>query len=316
MGTQFEAFLAGTDLEYLRDAGSQALDEVEVLEERLSHYRPDSEIGDLNQRAASEPVRVSPWLMRVLKGAIDLAEFTGGAFDPTMGALIQCWGFFRGGGAMPADADVAAAAEQCGYRYLELDETASTVRFQKAGLKLNLGAFGKGLAVDRMVEVLRELRVEAALLHGGTSTLFAMGAPPGETAWEVGLVDPRDPERRLGTVRLNDRALSTSGDYRQFFEHEGVQYSHIIDPRTGRPAQGTRSATLLAGNAADSDGLSTSLFVRGGTEAQRLVSERPEIGAILVSEDNNEQNGRVRTWGDVAFTPSEAPAMTVTGVDE
>ena len=316
MGTEFEAFIAGTDPAYLRDAGCQALDEVEVLDSRLSHYREDSEIGDLNQRAALEAVRVSPWLFGVLKRAVFLAQATGGAFDPTMGALIRCWGFHRGRGGMPDPQEIERASADCGYRFLELHETTSTVRFQRGGLKLNLGAFGKGLAVDRMVEVLRELRIEAALVHGGTSTLYALGAPPGEEAWEVGLVDPREPETRLGMVRLKDQALSTSGDYRQFFKHEGVLYSHILDPGTGWPAHGTRSATVLADNAADSDALSTSVFVRGDSEADRLVSERRVIGALLVSEDNNHQGGRVRTWGDVAFTPSEAPAVTVTGVDE
>jgi FAD:protein FMN transferase len=322
MGTEFEAFLAGADLDYLRDAGNQALDQVETLEERLSHYRADSEIGDLNNRAAAGPVRVSPWMFQVLRRAVDLAEFTRGAFDPTMGALLAVWGYHRGRGRMPEPGEIANASTRCGYQHLELSEIDSTVRFRKEGLMLNLGAFGKGLAVDRMVEVLRELRVEAALVHGGTSTLYAMGAPPGEEAWEVGLADPSDPEKRLGTIRLRDRALSTSGDYRQFFEHEGTFYSHILDPQTGWPARGSRSATVLAGSAADSDALSTGLFVRGAAEAERLILERSGVGAILVSEDNlvlgenNMQCGRVRTWGDVAFTPSEAPAVTVTGVDE
>jgi thiamine biosynthesis lipoprotein len=299
MGTEFQAVLVGPDPDYLRDAGNQALDEVERLEERLSHYRPDSEICDLNLRAPYGPVRMEPSLFALLRRAVDLSERTGGAFDPTAGPLVRCWGFFRGQGSLPDAGSITEARERVGTRHLELASEAQTVRFRREGVQLHLGAIGKGYAVDRVIETLRELRIEAALVHGGTSTVYGLGAPPGAEGWEIGLCDPSDRERRLGVVRLRDRALSTSGDYEQFFVTGGRRYSHILDPRTGYPAEGTRSATVLAENATDSDALSTAAFVLGEAGARHLCSEYPGLGAVLVPEPGAGGNQEVVVLGNV-----------------
>ncbi|HTE18646.1 MAG TPA: FAD:protein FMN transferase, partial [Armatimonadota bacterium] len=282
MGTEFEAVLVGPDADYLRDAAAQALDEVERLDERLSHYRADSEITDLNLRAAHEPVRLEPSLFALLARAVALCAATDGAFDCTAGPLVRCWGFFRGEGSMPSEDALRAARERVGSGLLQLDRENYTVRFAREGVQVHLGAFGKGYAVDVVVETLRQLRVEAALIHAGTSTVYALGAPPGAEGWDVGLRDPRDPERRLGVVSLRDRALSTSGDYEQFFEVDGRRYSHVLDPRTGFPAAGMASATVLGENAADTDALSTAAFVLGESGARRLWERFPGIGVVLV----------------------------------
>jgi FAD:protein FMN transferase len=302
MGTEFQAILAGEDADYLRLAGEQALDEVERLEERLSHYRADSEICDLNLRAAYEAVLLEPSLFRLLTRTIELSEATGGAFDPTAGPLIRCWGFFRGQGKMADPGAVEEAIRRVGYSLLDLDPEARTVRFRREGVQVHLGAVGKGYAVDRVVETLRELRVEAALVHGGTSTIYALGAPPGTDAWDVGLCDPGNREQRLGVVRLRDRALSTSGDYEQFFEADGRRYSHILDPRTGYPAEGVRSATILADSATDTDALSTAVFVLGEAGARQLCERFPGLGAVLVPDTGAEKTGEVVILGDVEMT--------------
>jgi thiamine biosynthesis lipoprotein len=284
MGTEFQAILAGPDRQYLLEAANEALDEVERVEARLSHYRFDSEISDLNVRAAYEAVLMEPSLLELLERAVALSRATDGAFDITAGPLVKCWGFFRGQGRLPEPGAVAEARDRVGSHLLEIDSGARTVRFQCEGVEVHLGAIGKGYAVDRMAETLRGLRVEAALLHGGTSTVYALGAPPSEDAWEVGLCDPADRERRLGTVRLRDRALSTSGDYEQFFELDGRRYSHVLDPRDGSPARGTRSATVLAPSATDTDALSTAAFVLGERGAGRLCERFPGIGIIVVPD--------------------------------
>lgn len=284
MGTEFEAILVGGPADYLRDAGNQALDEVERLEERLSHYRRDSVITDLNHRAAYGPVRLEASLYHLLARALALSAETDAAFDPTMGALIRCWGFFRGHGRLPGAEEVAAARERVGVRHLVLDAAEQTVHFLRDGVEVHLGAIGKGYAVDAAVRVLRELRILAALVHGGTSTVYGLGAPPGSDAWEVGLCDPSRRDRRLGVIALRDRALSTSGDYEQFFEVDGRRFSHILNPRTGWPAEGVRSATVLADTATDTDALSTGVFVNGIRGARELCAARAEAGVVLVPE--------------------------------
>jgi FAD:protein FMN transferase len=305
MGTEFQVILAGSDREHLEAAGNEALDQVERLEERLSHYRPESEICDLNLRAPYGPVRMEPGLFRLIARAVALSEATGGAFDCTAGPLVRCWGFFRGQGQPAAPQAVREALRSVGSSLLELDPEEQTIRFRRQGMQVHLGALGKGHAVDQVVETLRELRVEAALVHGGTSTVYALGAPPGENGWEIGLCDPGNRGRRLGVLTLRDRALSTSGDYEQFFEVDGRRFSHILDPRTGHPAEGVRSATVLAGSATDTDALSTAAFVLGVEKTRQLCDAFPGTGAVMVPEMGPDKVPSVVLLGDVAMTPGD-----------
>lgn len=309
MGTEFQAILVGPDADYLRDAGNQALDEVERLEAQISHYRPDSDLADVNRRAGFGPVRLEPGFFRLLQRALALSRETEGAFDPTAGALVRAWGFFRGQGRLPDDEALAEARAATGAGLVELDPEGGTVRFLHPGVQLHLGALGKGAAVDRAVETLRELRVESALVHGGTSTVYALGAPPNQEHWAVGLCDPRDRDRRLGVVPLRDRALSTSGDYEQFFEVDGMRYSHLIDPRTGFPARGVRSATVLADSAADTDALSTAAFVLGSRGAHLVLNRFPGVGLILAPEPEEGEAEPVLCLGAAKLLPAETESV-------
>jgi thiamine biosynthesis lipoprotein len=224
--------------------------------------------------------------------------------------LIRAWGFFRGEGRLAEPDAVREALECVGVRRLELDPEARTVRFAREGMQVHLGAIGKGFAVDHVVAELQRLGVESALVHGGTSTVYGLGAPPGQDGWYVGLRHPSDPDQRLGAVRLRDRALSTSGDYEQFFEVDGRRYSHILDPRTGFPAQGTRSATVVAASATDTDALSTAAFVLGAEGARRLGETYPELGVILVPDPGCDKSAEVLVFGEVEFIASEgSPAI-------
>jgi len=299
MGTEFQVILCGEDPDYLRDAAEQALDEIERVEAQLSHYRPDSDITDLNLRAAYGPVRLEPLLFGLLERARGLAELSGGAFDPTCGALIRCWGFYRGQGAPANETAVAAALHRTGFQQLELEPAGCTVHFRVEGLEVHLGALGKGYALDRAAAELRTAGVEAALLHGGTSSVYAVGAPPAAPGWEVGLCDPDDRARRIGTLLLRDQALSTSGDYEQFFEIAGERYSHILDPRTGLPARGTRSATVVAPSAADTDALSTAAFVLGVEGTRRLREQVPGFAALLMPEEAGGKKLQPVLLGDI-----------------
>lgn len=315
MGTEFQVFLVGTDPDQLRDVAHHVLDEVETLDARLSHYRADSEISDLNLRAAYEPVLMERSIFELVRRCVDYSENSGGAFDITMGPLIRCWGFFRGEGRLAESAAVEAALESVGVRLLELDAQERTIRFQREGVQVHLGGVGKGYAVDKVVAWLRQLGVEAALVHGGTSTVYALGAPPGEDAWYVGLCDPSDRSRRLGVVKLRDRALSTSGDYEQFFEVDGRRYSHILDPRTGYPATGMRSATVVADNATDTDALSTAAFVLGEDGARVLLERYPGIGVVLATGPGGDESAEIVVMGDVELNRDDAsPTLEEIGI--
>jgi thiamine biosynthesis lipoprotein len=284
MGSLFEIYLAGRERETLVGAAQEALEEIERLERQLSHYREDSDISRLNLHAPQQWVRLEPRLYHLLKRCAALHMETDGAFDITTDPLTRLWGFHRGEGRVPSEGEIRAALENVGmYRVLFEDED-HLVRFTAPQLSLNLGAIGKGYAVDAAVETLRFYNLSRAVVHGGQSTIYALGAPPDDDAWEFTLRDPRDHQTPVETVRLRDQAISTSGGYEQFFEVEGVRYSHILDPLTGYPAQGALSVSVIASSAADSDALSTAFFVLGAEGAQDYCRAHPEIRVIMMQE--------------------------------
>src|SRR5262245_55384650 len=192
MATRFEIALHGDNPISLRAAGEEAFDEIERIEARLSLYRPTSEIAHVNARAAREPVRVSPASFRLLEHAARLSAESGGAFDITIGPLMKCWGFVQGTGQVPTPEALVEARAKTGMRLVELDADRFTVHFVREGVMLDLGAIGKGYAVGVAAETLREAGVTSALIHGGTSSVYALGCPPEADAWKVAIEEPPD----------------------------------------------------------------------------------------------------------------------------
>jgi thiamine biosynthesis lipoprotein len=211
---------------------------------------------------------------------------TAGAFDIATGALTKAWGFHRREGRVPPPRELVAAMRATGYRHVVLDAERRAVKFRVRGLELNLGAVGKGYALDRAAELLRtKWGVRSALLHGGGSSVYAIGAPPGDSrGWPVRLKHPNSPGQSLGTVYLRDAGLGTSAATFQFFEYNGRKLGHLIDPRSGWPASGTASASVVAPTAAEADAMSTAAFVLGAEGAQRLTRLRPALGAVVLPE--------------------------------
>jgi thiamine biosynthesis lipoprotein len=284
MGTEFQIVLSGDDERALESAASYALDEVERLDRQMSLYDPRSELSWVNAHAAEGPVKVEPGLYRVLECAQRVCEETDGAFDVTVAPLVRLWRAYRRQGTVPPQSEIDRALALVGMEHVQLDPRGKTVRFDRPGVALDLGGIAKGYAVDRVAQLLRESGVRSALIHGGWSTVFALGRTPDREPWRIGIRHPRDAERRMGTVDLADAALSTSGSYESFFEVEGVVYSHIVDPRTGWPVQGMLSASVVSATALDGDALSTAFFVMGERKTRTCCSTRPEIGAILVPD--------------------------------
>lgn len=264
----------------------EALDIVDEIEGALSVYRDSSELTRLNATAAGGWQAVSEDVFGLLVRARELHDLTDGAFDVASGALVRAWGFLERAGRVPDAATLAAARERSGMRLVELDPDGRRVRFARPGVELNPGAIGKGWAVDRAVDRLATAGVRSALVHGGQSSVRARGVHgpdlPGRRGWPVGLRDPLRPGRRLATIALADRALGTSGSGTQFFVDRGRRLGHILDPRTGRPAAGVVSATVLAPTAADADALATALYVLGPAGLDRIAPAGGDVGALLV----------------------------------
>jgi thiamine biosynthesis lipoprotein len=308
MACEFEVCFPEGECENGTEFALESLDLVEMLESQLSFFRPESEISRINRLAAETPVEVEPALFDLLCLAMRLCEETAGAYDITSAPLWEAWGFARRAGQIPSDAQLAEARSCVGGHLLELNPAERTIRFRKPGVKINIGSIGKGYALDVCAERLLSLGMTRFLLHGGQSSVLARGSqtlePDGPLSqrergvgWEIGLCDPRQPSRRLAVVRLGDRALGTSGGQFQSFRHRGRRYGHILDPRSGRPAEGVFSATVVAPTAALADALSTAFYVLGPQPALTYCQIHPEIGMVMLCPGTHAGKVEIHTAG-------------------
>jgi thiamine biosynthesis lipoprotein len=276
MACRFEVTLPSEDAPHV-DTARGALDEVDALEAALTVFRETSEVSRVNREAAAGPVTVTPGLFMLLALCRDVHRATGGAFDPTSTPLSRCWGFLERRGRLPAPEEIAEARACTGMEKVELDEVARTVRLAAPGVGLNLGAIGKGWALDRITASLRARGVRRALLTAGGSSHRVWG---GEV-WELAL---RPGGEELGLLRLREAALGTSAAGEQHFEVEGRRFGHVLDPRTGWPAEGVRSASAAASEAAVADALATAFLVGGPALAGPYCASHPGTVAILTLE--------------------------------
>jgi len=311
MATRFELVLPGENTASLRAAGEEVIEEIQRLEARLSLYQPNSEIAHVNRRAAQAPVPVTAPVFALLDHARRLTEESTGAFDITVAPLVRCWGFMGGDGELPSPEALAAARACIGMDLVRLDPVERTVAFAREGVMLDLGAIGKGYAIERAIEILREGGITSALLHGGTSTIYALGQPPDADAWKIALaIPPQDPElpyARLTwkpggetaadtapaavgpqpvivTVPLRDEALSVSAVWGKFFRAEGRKFGHVLDPRTGQPVARAALALVALPSATETDALSTALLVEGAEGHDRIAGLRPGMKTLVAVE--------------------------------
>jgi thiamine biosynthesis lipoprotein len=287
MGSTYTIEMYGYERVQMEAAADAAFDEVRHLDELLSNYKPESEWSQVNRHAAEKPVKVRPELFRLLSACMRYSRESEGAFDITVGPLMKVWGFYKGSGHLPHRAEVAAALTRTGYRHVHLDEAAQTVWFDRPGTEIDPGGIGKGYAVDRMVDVLRQNGVVTALVAGSGSSIYGMGAPPNEPrGWRVEIRNPRDTSKTVAEVFLKDMSMSTSGSYEKFFRAEGKTYAHIMDPRTGYPAQGSLSVSVISPRTIDSEAWTKPYFVNG---RQWAVRHKPKDFRVFFCEDRMDQ---------------------------
>jgi FAD:protein FMN transferase len=308
MGSFFEVCLPASMLGAISLA-CHALDLIEELEAQLTVYRDDSEVSELNRTAHLAPVRVERRLFALLESAVAVSRETGGAYDVTSGALSEAWGFVKGPKHVPDEETLARARASSGWQHLRFDRETMTLGFDREGVRINLGSIGKGYAIDRAIELIRDHSlVDSALVIGGRSSLFALGSPPGQFAgrWEIALRNPFEPDAPLGALRLRNRGLGTSGAAFQQFVVDNRVYGHIIDPRTGVPAQGPASVTVLAPTAAIADALSTAFYLLGPDAARSYTADHPEIGVVMVLQGPSGSLPQLLAFGlgDSDFVPA------------
>ncbi len=313
MACEFEVLLNQHQYPQGADRAVEALDLVEQLEARLSVYRPHSDLSLLNRFGSARPIPLSSDTLTMLQLSQDIYGWTDGAFDITAGKLSEVWGFSRRQGAVPTDEQIADALLLVGSQWIELDAILSRGRLLRPGVQTNPGAIGKGYALDRAAQHLTATGIADYMIHGGLSSVVARGHrqhPQTGGGWLVSLRHPWRLEQVLGTIRLRDSALATSGSGKQFFHFGGRRYSHIIDPRSGWPAQGVLSATVICRSGAVADALATALFVMGPEAAREFCRKHPQVGAILVVASQRAASPQIETYNLTAddWAAEQSPA--------
>ena len=302
MGTQNVFLVAGASEAILRRAVQEGMQLLDRLEQRLSKFLPDSDVTLVNELGAHSPVHVSSDLFNVLEKAHQACHYTDGAFDPTVGPLLDAWGFVNQDWRVPADSEIERLLELRGMHHVKLNSAAQTVHLRRPGVTIDLGAIGKGYAADRLAESLRGHGVTTGAVICGRSTVVTWGTPPGEDNWSFDVVHPLRPQSSLLTLAVEPGALSSSGAYEKCFHHGAHEYGHVFDPRTGRPTcSPMKGVTVWTRSAMLGDVLSTALFVRGREAlssseklaqlATRWEGDDARTGFLLVEAAPNNAEG-------------------------
>jgi len=255
--------------------------EVARIEGLMSTYIEGSEISEVNRAAAKGPVAAGDELINLILRSLDISMLTRGAFDITYDSIGQYYDFRMR--RRPDAAKIQEELERIDYRLVAVDRLEGTVRFLAPGVRINLGGIAKGYTVERAVSLLRSRGIQHGIVTaGGDSRL--LGDRRGQP-FMVGIRDPRNDDEVALTIPLEDEAISTSGDYERYFEEDGQRYHHIIEPTTGLPAGGVRSATIVGPDAVLTDALSTSVFVLGVDQGLRLIATLPDYEGIVIDAE-------------------------------
>jgi len=269
---------------------SLAFDRIHYLEDIFSANLEGTDLDRVNKSAGLNPVEVRPELIDVLEKALEYAEKSGGAFDPTVGPLVKLWGIGTDEGRVPENEEIKKTLELVNYREVEINREKGTVFLKRAGMALDLGAIAKGYAADEAARLLAKEGVESGIIDLG-GNIFAMGERKESTGkgapWRVGVQDPRaERGNYIGILNVKNKSVVTSGVYERFFEKDGKRYHHIFSIESGFPVEnGLLSVTIAADDSIDADALSTAAFVLGWEKGRELIAGVEGAGGIFVFDD-------------------------------
>jgi thiamine biosynthesis lipoprotein len=289
MGTFARVVAVAADSNTAKGCIEAAFAEIEKVEKLMSYHKSDSEISELNRDGFRQAVKVSKSTYEVLQRSIEFSKLSGGAFDVTVGPLVDLWHSAEEVNSLPADAELQQARSKVGYDKLILDANEMSVRFAAEGMRVDLGGIAKGYVLDKAVEAIQKGGAVGGMVDiGGEIRCF--GSPPaGQNIWRIGLQDPAVAKDAMNTgkplliLRLTDAAVSTSGDYRRFVTIGGKRYSHIVDPESGYSSESLASVTVICPSATDADALSTAVTVMGKEKGLALIEQMPGVEAILIT---------------------------------
>lgn len=255
----------------------------------FSNYRDDSILAQVNRNAGVAPVSVPGEFLRLVRTSIRYSELTEGAFDITIGTLFELWRAETKAGRLPARSRIRDALGCTGFQKIKIDEVKSQVLLDGDCVRLDFGAIGKGYAVDEMVKIARENGISRGLVNFG-GNIYAMDPPAGRKFWDVGVRKPGSGNKIISKLDLVKKGVATSGDYERYFEHEGKRYSHIINPKTGWPAEDVTSVVAVSKSATEADVFSTAVSVLGPRGAKMFVRKDKSLGFLVVGKNGEERS--------------------------
>jgi len=279
MGTLAEISVSGADPKKAEEALEAAFLEIERVNILMSDYRPDSEVSRITRFAGQKEIPVSPETLEVIERALYFSRLSDGALDITIGPAFRLWNFREP--KIPDGRSLRETLKRVDYRKIRVDRSRSSVFLEESGMELDLGAIAKGYAVDLACAALLKKGTENFLVKLG-GEIKAHGERGPGTPWVIGIQHPRIPSELLARLRIQNAAVSTSGDYEKFFVKEGERYHHILNPSTGMPARECQSVTILAPASMDADALSTTVFVLGPQKGFSLIEKIPGVHAVIV----------------------------------
>src|SRR5581483_6489107 len=300
MGTRIYVELWDTDANHGEASIDAVMAEMRRIDNLMSHYKPESELSQINQHAADYPVQVDKELFDLIKLSTHYSEITEGAFDITYASVGYLYNYPDH--VRPTEAQIKAALPAVNWRNMKFDDARHTVFFEHKGMRIDLGGIGKGYAVDRGIEILQKRGIQHAVVTAGGDTRI-IGDHMGRD-WLVAIRHPDDPNKVVTRIPLSNAAMSTSGDYERYFDENGVRYHHIIDPHTGHSARKVRSATIIGPTATQTDGMSKTAFVLGPEKALEIINRMPEYDAVFVGPDGK------MYWSNGLRPPAPRPEGT------
>jgi thiamine biosynthesis lipoprotein len=283
MGTELAITALHPDAALLDRALDAAVVEIQRVEDLMTDWRA-SPLTTLNQATGTGPFEVPAELASLIDRSLAVAELSGGAFDPTFRTFGKLWDFKAVPPKLPEQAAIDHALARCGWQKVQVDLAASKIS-RPAGMEIGLGGIAKGYGVDRAMAVLMDFGIEHAVVNAG-GDLKALGRNH-EELWSIAIRHPRERERVIALLPISNTCVVTSGDYERFFEYQGKRYHHILDPRTGYPATGCMSATVVAPDAAIADALATAVCVLGVEKGFALIESLPRIDALAVDMEGH-----------------------------
>lgn len=283
MGSRFAITIVAEDSLNAEKNINLVIDEIVRIEALISDWKPTSQVSEVNRNAGIKPVKVNAELFYLTKRALFFSEITNGAFDISIAALDNIWRFDDSMEALPSQEALKKSIEKVNYKDVVLNEKEQTIFLKNKGMKIGFGATGKGYAADQGRLVMQQLNVKSGIVNA-SGDLTTWGTQANGLLWRIGVTNPFKPYKSLQILEVSQAAITTSGDYQKYVEFNNIRYSHIINPKTGMPASGLVSATVIGPNAEKANGFSTSIMVLGEKEGFELLKNYPDYACLVLTD--------------------------------